>query len=242
MILGILGCALSVPLKALDHVYSKGLAKEVIEEKREDYGKVQAELESYRLAMLKKFQLAQASDKKELLVKVRQRLERDLRREMFPAWYGTAWDFNGTSKTPGEGKIACGYFVSTCLTHLGFKVSRIKLAQQPSQRIIETFMAKSDRKILAGGKSMEVIRAYLKSQGDGIHIVGLDSHVGFISVEGNDMAFIHSSYYRPGAVVKAEPIDARNPLSNSKYRVFGKIFSDEMLTHWLQGKTYQVKT
>ena len=44
MILGILGCALSVPLKALDHVYSKGLAKEVVEEKREDYGQVQAEL------------------------------------------------------------------------------------------------------------------------------------------------------------------------------------------------------
>ena len=89
---------------------------------------------------------------------------------------------------------------------------------------------------------MKVVRDYLESQGDGIFIVGLDSHVGFISVKGDDMAFIHSSYYRPGAMVKCEKIDSKNPLSESKYRVFGKILSDEMVQKWLSGESYEVKT
>ncbi len=125
--------------------------------------------------------------------------------------------------------------------HAGFKVERIKLAQQVSQTIIETFLAKADRDILAGGKSMKAVREYLRKEGDGIYIVGLDSHVGFISVSGEDMAFIHSSYYEPESFVKSEKIDSKSPLSDSQYRVFGKILSDEMMVGWLTERKYSVK-
>src|SRR5205823_2478360 len=36
-------------------------------------------------------------------------------RDLFPAWAGTPWDYNGTATRPREGKIACGYFVTTLL-------------------------------------------------------------------------------------------------------------------------------
>ena len=42
-------------------------------------------------------------------------------------------------------------------------------------------------------------------------------------------------------IVKAEKIDSKNPLSDSKYRVFGKIFNDDMVIKWLQGYRYEVK-
>ena len=42
--------------------------------------------------------------------------------EIFSAWIGTRWDFDGTSQTPREGRIACGYFVSTVLRDAGFDV------------------------------------------------------------------------------------------------------------------------
>ena len=42
--------------------------------------------------------------------------------EMMRCWLGTPWDFNGTCETPGSGKIACGYFVSTILRDAGFQV------------------------------------------------------------------------------------------------------------------------
>ena len=38
---------------------------------------------------------------------------------VFPHWMGTKWDFNGVSNVPGKGMIACGYFVSTTLKHVG---------------------------------------------------------------------------------------------------------------------------
>ncbi len=217
------------------------VTKEIIEQKRKDYQANLTELDGYRKKQAERYRAADATAKAVILVETRKHLEAKLLQDIFPAWYGTDWAFHGTSTKPGEGAIACGYFVSTCLLHVGFKVERVKLAQQASQKIIETFMAKADRDILAGGKSMEKIREYLTKEGDGIYIVGLDSHVGFISVSGEDMMFIHSSYYEPDSFVKSEKIDSKNPLSDSQYRVFGKMFSDEMMVGWLTEKKYFVK-
>ena len=235
------GLLLCDVVNATDHVYSDSVSKEQVQEVRAAYDKNREKIEAFRKKKSLRYEKAQPVEKRAIVEEARRELEKSLKKSIFPAWYGTEWDFNGISTVPGKGEIACGYFVSTCLVHLGFKVSRIRLAQQPSQRIIETFMPKSQRKILAGGLSMDKIRAYLKKQGDGIYIVGLDTHVGFVSVEGDDMAFIHSSYYRPGSVVKAEKLESKNPLSDSKYRVFGKIFSDDMVRKWLSGHQYAVK-
>ena len=235
---GLLFCGV---VKATEHVYSNAISTEQVEELRAAYDRSRGEIEAFRKKESLRYRKAQPAERREIVKEVRRELEKSLRTLIFPAWYGTEWDFNGISAAPGKGKIACGYFVSTCMTHLGFKVSRIRLAQQPSQRIIETFMPKSQRKILAGGLSMEKIRAYLKKRGDGIYIVGLDTHVGFVSVEGDDMAFVHSSYFPPGAHVKAEKIDSHNPLSFSRYHVLGKILSDDMVRKWLSGHQYSVK-
>lgn len=217
------------------------VTQEAIDQKRRDYQANLTELDDYRKKQAGRYRVADATARAVILTETRNHLETELLQDIFPAWYGTDWAFHGTSTKPGEGAIACGYFVSTCLSHAGFKVERVKLAQQASQKIIETLMAKADRDILAGGKSMEKIREYLTKEGDGIYIVGLDSHVGFISVSGEDMAFIHSSYYEPDSFVKSEKIDSKNPLSDSQYRVFGKMFSDDMMVGWLTGREYFVK-
>ena len=234
------GFFLSVSPCAAELRESAATSGEQVKRLREDYAKHREEFEAYRKREYQRYLESDTEGREAVISSARRELEKHLRTRIFPAWYGTDWDFNGVSTVPGEGKIACGYFVSTCLTHVGFDVSRIRLAQQPSQRIIETFMAKDRRTILAGGKPMADIRAYLKAQGDGIHIVGLDSHVGFVSVEGDEMIFVHSSYFEPDSFVKAEKIDSHNPLSESKYRVFGKIFADEMVVNWLSGHKYSV--
>ena len=51
-------------------------------------------------------------------------------------WSGTGWDYNGVSRTPGQGSIACGYFVTTLLQDLGFSVERVRLAQAASSIMI----------------------------------------------------------------------------------------------------------
>ena len=64
--------------------------------------------------------------------------------EMMRCWLGTPYDFNGTAEKPGDGKIACGYFVSTVIRDTGFRVNRFKFAQQPSENILRTFISSDD--------------------------------------------------------------------------------------------------
>lgn len=219
---------------------SKDLTAEAVKEKRGAYQKNLTALQQFRTINAKAYKNASANEKNTILKKARTQLESELSQNVFPAWYGTPWDFNGISQTPGEGKIACGYFVSTCLVHIGFKVSRIKLAQQPSQRIIGTFMGRSAMDI-SSKRSLPDLKKQLMKSGDGIYIVGLDSHTGFVTVKGETITFVHSSYYsNPTQRVVAEPYDTKNPLADSKYRVFGKIFHDDMLEKWLNETPYQV--
>jgi hypothetical protein len=55
-------------------------------------------------------------------------------KKLLPYWLGTTWNFNGTTQVPGEGSIACGYFVTTLLRDAGVKLERVKLAQMASEK------------------------------------------------------------------------------------------------------------
>ncbi|MBQ0151856.1 MAG: hypothetical protein KBS61_03055 [Chryseobacterium sp.] len=52
-------------------------------------------------------------------------------------WEGTPWSFNGTTRIPKTGSIACGYFITNVLTDFGYDIKRIYLAQQPSSVMIK---------------------------------------------------------------------------------------------------------
>ncbi|MBN4052008.1 hypothetical protein JYT53_00745 [Cytophagaceae bacterium AH-315-L13] len=109
---------------------------------------------------------------------------------VFPSWYGTPWDFNGTSNVPGQGKIACGYFVSTTLKHVGFNLNRYKLAQQAAAIIVKAVCGEPVKRF----QSMEDTINYLRTYKNGLFIVGLDYHVGFIVVDNGEVYFVHSDY------------------------------------------------
>ena len=161
--------------------------------------------------------------------------------EMMRCWLGTPWDFNGTCQTPGSGKIACGYFVSTILRDAGFKVERIRLAQQPSQNIIATFLPRNEMHIRAGQPYPDFLDQVI-SRGPGIRIVGLDSHVAFLVItESDGLRFIHSSGAAPKCVVDESREDA-DVLQRSNYRVTGNLTrSDDVIHHWLTGQKWPTK-
>ena len=73
---------------------------------------------------------------------------------------------------------------------------------------------------------------------DGLYLVGLDCHVGFICVKNNDITFVHSNYYQKEIGVMAERLNTKNPLRDSKYRIIGKLLGDEMIEHWITGRAY----
>lgn len=156
---------------------------------------------------------------------------------IFPAWYGTPWNFYGATRTPRRGSIACGYFVTTVLEDAGFDIPYIKWAQYPSETFIKKIALRKDIARFSS-KPIEDVKDYLLKAGDGLYIVGLDIHVGYILVSKKTLTFIHSSYYHPDIGVMAESFDTDTPLSKSYYRVIGKILSDEMVRNWINGVRY----
>jgi len=165
----------------------------------------------------------------------REYLTESVYHEIFPYWYGTGWDFNGTTETPGRGKIACGYFVSTVLRDAGLKVQRALMAQQASENIVLSLTTETHIKRFRNVNITDFVQE-VQNWGPGLYVVGLDIHTGFIlNVEG-DIYFIHSSYIDPYAVVKERALESRI-LSGSKYRVLGKLSADDQLImKWLKGE------
>ena len=157
-------------------------------------------------------------------------------------WLGTPWDFNGTSQTPGEGKIACGYFVSTVLRDAGFQLERVRLAQQASQNIIRTFLPR-DAIHIRVGTPYETFLQQVVARGPGVRVVGLDTHVAFLIVNPDQsINFIHSSGARPWTVVNEKPAQA-NVLATSNYRVTGILTRNQkVLQGWLTQTPWPTKT
>lgn len=151
---------------------------------------------------------------------------------IIPAWIGTTWNFNGTSEKPQQGSIACGYFVTTVLRDAGLNLARIKLAQCASeQMIVSLIQPKYIHRF--SNVTMEDFLQALQNQGYGLYIVGLDNHTGFIYNDGMDTWFIHSTFLGTRNVQK-EIAASSGILKQSKYKVLGKISTDEqVLQHWI---------
>lgn len=173
-----------------------------------------------------------AGNKQEVLEKARRVFVSSIEQNIFPFWYGTDWDFNGTTETPREGKIACGYFVTTVLRDAGLRLSRVSLAQQASENIIKSLTTAPFIKRFHN-TPIEKFVGEVKKSGAGLYIVGLDIHVGFILNNGEEIYFIHSSYVEPSEVIREKAIESPI-LNSSRYRVIGKISADDQLiTKWL---------
>ena len=144
-------------------------------------------------------------------------------------WMGTPWTFSGTSQTPKQGSIACGYFVTTTLQQAGIELDRIRLAQAASEKMILAITA-PDTVRRFSDTSLEGFLESVRNQGEGYYIVGLDNHTGFLRVaQDGRIEFIHSG---PGrGVVRENPAGAPE-LAHSRYRVTGKVASKPITAHY----------
>jgi hypothetical protein len=156
--------------------------------------------------------------------------------DVFPQWYGTDWAFEGVTQTPREGRIACGYFVSTTLRDAGFRVERVRMAQQASEWIIKTLVPERDIRRYRNRELSELL-ADLRAAEDGLYLVGLDYHVGYLSSRAGEVRFCHSSFVSTSehaAEVVCEDA-ASSPAIASGYRVTGRLFGARMMAAWLRG-------
>lgn len=151
-----------------------------------------------------------------------------------PHWYGTPWDFNGHTNSPNDGEIACGYFVSTILKHLDFKVNRYKMAQQAGLNIAIALQPKSKLKTYSN-VTFKVLKTKLNHvYKNGIYFVGLDNHVGYVLIKDKELYFLHSSYCDNKVVIE---LAKTSPCFQSNMYVFAEITTNKTLVKkWILGK------
>lgn len=163
--------------------------------------------------------------------------ENYLLNDIIPHWYGTEWDFNGYTSVPNQGVIACGYFVSTTLLHMGINIDRYKMAQQAGLHEAQT-LALDDKnyRTIHGIDSLKVILK--QDYTDGIYFVGLDNHVGYLYIKDQIPYFIHSNYIDDKVMIQKAYYA---PAFVSEIYVIAEISTNEkLMERWRSGAAVPV--
>jgi len=150
---------------------------------------------------------------------------------VYQQWENTPWDFNGTTRIPKQGTIACGYFVTTILLDMGYKLNRIKLSTCDALTMMKTLTSSKSIMNLSYLNYNE-FNQKIKEIGKGVYIVGLDYHTGFLINDGNETWFLHSNYINRQGVIK-EKISESAALKQSKSRFVTGLTNKDFLLRWI---------
>jgi len=163
--------------------------------------------------------------------------------KLIPHWYGTPWSFEGHTETPGKGSIACGYFVSTVLSHSGFNLNRYKIAQQRPSLEVLTLHQNHDFIEYPQASVSELSDSLRKHAKEGLYIFGQQFHVGFMLIKDHQISLIHSCYLGERPSVTSEKITQSKIMYDGSYIFFGEISTNKVLIdQWLHSRPIQVKT
>lgn len=194
------------------------------------YAATRAEINVTRTALAKAYKQHEIT-----LDSVRQYFTAALVEGIIPYWYGTHWSFEGHTDMPLKGEIACGYFVSTTLQHVGMNLNRYKLAQQSPED--EAKMITTEVKMLHSPNPDSTAIRLNAMLHEGLYFVGLGSgHVGYLFKKSDQLISIHANYLPPNASVQAQTF------TTSVYRGFDTFYladitwNDALLEAWLDGK------
>ncbi len=215
-------------------ITQKIFKKEIIQPLEEDnYSKLLKEIKLKHNELSQKYTGAKTKKEKDLVLnESRDFLFETITEQIIPPWFGTPWEFYGATETPGKGAIACGYFVNTILEHVGFRFNRKEMSQQMSEYIIRT-LTEEENITRFRDEPLDYFIEKTKEQGEGLYIIGLDYHTGFIVNDGTNLKFCHSAYLDPYNSVTCEKAKESIPIIDSQYRVIGKILSNNLLDKWL---------
>lgn len=155
---------------------------------------------------------------------------------VMPFWYGTPWDFNGHTDYPGKGYVACGYLVSTTLTHLGVNVNRFTLAQQWPIDMVRSLCQNDYYHFGAKSEAIQGIR----NMGYGLYLMGLDNHVGFIKYDQWGIHFIHSNWAGSRTVVSEDPQYSTAFTASQNFYVGKLSTNNTFITKWLNAGYFKV--
>lgn len=197
---------------------------------RKNYKNDKAKIASIRGSLYSKYnQASDSSSRKAVIDSARAIFTAELLNSIIPYWYGTEWDFEGYTAIPNEGKIACGYFVSTTLKDMGLNVNRYTLAQQTPENEAKSVSIDHKKMTHFTGDNIYEELPKLRS---GLYFVGLYNHVGYIYIHNEIAYFLHSNYIDNKVVI--ERANDSRAFYSSNYYVSPITWNDELILKWLK--------
>lgn len=163
-------------------------------------------------------------------------------KEIFGPWMGTPWSMgrNSTSLRPHQKgmTVGCSYFVTSVLLNAGLRLSnRYTYAQAPALHIQRSLAPK--RKQLHRYLSIPTtdLEKRVAKLGDGLYLIGLYNHIGFVVVKGKKVRFVHSSVTTGGVVDERLATAAAVRASRRSGYFVTPLFQDRrLIEHWLRGR------
>ena len=167
--------------------------------------------------------------------------EKILLEGIVPHWYGTPWSFEGHTETPGSGRIACGYFISTSLLHAGVRLNRYRLAQQNPETEAKAIAMGDPVSVFRGDWLREVAPVLQTTLKDGLYFAGLGgSHVVYLLKRKGALFVLHSNYTYPAQVL-IEPAGERSVISNyPEFFIVPVSGNKRLIEAWLLGTELRV--
>lgn len=193
--------------------------------------------------LAKQFKDANSKDKAAVRILARSAILAFIDDTVFPSWQGTPWGLgkNSTATRPHQPEmvVGCSYFVTSVLQNAGLKLSnRYKFAQAPAL-FIQRSLAPQKRDLhIFYSIPADQLERRLAAVGDGLYVIGLNNHVGFVRVKAGAVRFVHASYTGDQVVTDEALVDAE-AIHNSRkagYFVTPVFADDRLIDHWLTGK------
>jgi len=159
--------------------------------------------------------------------------------QILPHWYGTAWDFDGYTTIPKTGSISANYLITTVLMHAGFKLNRYKLAKLHAFDLVNSVCDSVFRFLPEDYEEFQKIIE--KNLTEGLYLVGMDAHIGFILLKNKKIYFIHVNYLEPAEVL-IELAENSEALRESVSYHIGKIDTNLLTIKWIRQEEIKIKT
>ncbi|MEN8929232.1 MAG: hypothetical protein ABF242_09945 [Flavobacteriales bacterium] len=202
-----------------------------------NYKEKKNQIKTLRNKFATQYKSSSDSNKTNLMKVAQSTFTSALLNEIIPHWYGTEWDFNGYTAKPNEGKIACGYFVSTTLRDMGLNLNRYDLAKKGPKDEAKSIAISPENLISFSEDESEHL---LDSINNGLYFIGLDNHVGYLYKHNSITYFIHSNYLENKVMI--ELTKTSEAFMSLTYYLANISENDLLIEKWLTKESIKIVT
>ena len=213
-----------------------------------------AEIEMARKNFQRRLNKASCRQEKDAVrAEARQYVVQAIVEKIIPAWLGVPWTMaviddglqpNATVPFEAGKGISCSWFLVSVLRNAGLRfvsprafagsiAVHFQYALSPRDADLHRFFHVTPSRLAEK----------IASLGDGLYVIGLNCHIGFVHVAGDRVRILHSSYISPATVV-IEPLIESPAVSASQEAgyVVSPLFQDiRLIDYWLTGNKVPFK-